>query len=313
MAIKQNIDPLVEPPDITISESAKNYIAQNVAMGVLRKTSAYNRGKELDRFSRFCADHGIVHPQDIHQNIIIQYIGSLKVTQGTKNTIIMILSAYMNYLVDQELVLDNIAANIKTPKTRYPQSDFLTEHEINLVFRKVAESSSKKFVDRNLLLFNLLFQVCLRGTEVCNLRIKDVRIDNGEPKIFVRRKGGKEADIPLNQDLVEMFEVWLDIRKTFRGAQEFPWVFLTSHGTQLNRVQIHDLVKRAILSAGLVKRKMGPHILRHSGASLLSEKGASPQEIQFLLGHESLNSTQRYLHFNKERLRNTVNLMGKRE
>jgi integrase/recombinase XerD len=312
MAIKKNIDPLVDLPDITILESAQNYISENITMGILSRTSAYNRTKELERFTKFCAAHDIVEPRDIHKNLVIQYLRTLKVTQGTKNTIIMILSAYMNYLVDQDLVLDNIISSIKVPKTRYPQSDFLTEHEINLVFRKVAETSKKKFVDRNLLLFNLLFQICLRGTEASNLRLKDVRLENGDPQLFVRRKGGKEVDIPLNQDLVEMFNVWLDIRNTFCGAQESPWVFLTSHGTQLNRNQIHDLVRRAILNAGLVKRKMGPHILRHSGATLLSGKGASPQEIQFLLGHESLNSTQKYLHFDSERLRDTVNLMGKR-
>lgn len=312
MPIKKNIDPLVESEysDITILESIQNYISHNLAIGILSEASAYNRTKELERFSNFCEDHGIVYPRDIHQNIIIQYIKGLKISQGTKSTIIMVLSAFMNYLVDQELVLDNIAANIRMPKVRYPQSDFLTEHEINLVFRKVTEMSLKKFVDRNLLLFNLLFQICLRGTEVSNLRVKDVRLENGDPQIFVRRKGGKEVDIPLNRDLVNMFEVWLSSRETFKNAHKLPWVFITSHGTQLNRVQIYDLVNRAILNAGLIKRKMGPHILRHSGATLLSEKGASPQAVQFLLDHESLNSTQKYLHFSKEGLRNTINLMG---
>ena len=276
----------------------------------LSPASINNRRTELSRFARFCKKHEVTESSRLTKNLVIGYLKSLKVAQITKITVLNVLSAFMNYLVDKEIILDNFAASVKMPKARYPESDFLTEHEVAIVFQKVVDISSKKFVDRNLLIFNLLFQICLRATEVCDLKMEDVRLENGDPQIFVFRKGGKQVFIPLNEDLVKLFHVWLDCRKSFQGADLTEWVFLSSHGNQMTRNQVFLLVQNAIKKAGLIKNKMGPHILRHSGGTLLSERGATPQEVQFLMDHDSLNSTQKYLHINKARLRDTVNRMS---
>lgn len=306
-----NLDPLLDGSSIDIMASVDGYITEKTGLGLLSPASAYNRRKELDRFARFCKKNKVTFPLEINKNLLVKYLTSLKVTNGTRNTIIYVLIAYMDYLVDHELILDNLAAGLSASNVSMPESDYLIESEVALVFQGEVTNTAPRFLDRNLLLFNLLFQLCLRGSEVSGLKLEDVKLEGDDSKIFVRRKGGDKEYLPLNQDLIECFYAWYAVRDKFLG-HDSEWVFLTQKGNQLSRKQIHALVKTAIKRVGLTKRKMGPHILRHSGATLLSEKGASPAEIQFLLNHKSLNSTQRYLHFSRKQLKETINLLSKK-
>lgn len=311
MPKEKNIDPLASPEDTTIFESVEGHIKAALAISKFSAASAYNRTKELERFADFCKGHGVIYPRDISKNHIIAYLGYLKIAAITKRTILSILTTYMDYLVDQELVLDNLAGIIEKPKAKAKDPDYLTEKEVDLIIQKEIESATAKFLDRNLLILNLLFGVCLRATEVSAIKLSDLRIDTDKPEVFLHRKGGKEKFIPLPEDIVPLFRAWLNVRGTYKNAGRVDWLFLTSHGTQMNRKQIYEIVNNAIKRAGLVKNKMGAHILRHSGATALSEAGATPQEVQFLMDHDKLSSTEIYLHINRSRLRDTVNRKSK--
>ncbi len=289
--------------DISVSDSIEEYFNEKEAIDALSQTSIQNRRYELNRFDKFCKSRNIVKPEDIHKNILIAYLKELKIGKASKLHIIYILKGYMDFLVNEELILDNIADIIEKPKTYMPKTDYLTFAELERIYQTEARESPKKSVDRNLLLFSLFNDVCLRVSEVINLKLQDVRLDAKE--IWITRKRSKVEKIPLNADLIGKFLNWYQIRPEYKGSDQ-EWVFLSSHGQQLKRRQVHYIVSKALERAGIVKRKQGPHLLRHSGASLKARDGENLVMIQYLLGHENLNTTRRYLHFDWENLKEMV-------
>ncbi len=289
--------------NITILESVEAYLASKEATGTLSPSSVNNRRYELIRFSKYCSSQRIEYPADIHKNIVLTYLKSLKIARASKLGIIYILTGFMDYLVDEELMLDNYAAIIDKPKVYQPKTDYLTMDELEQIYQAEARNGSRKVVDRNLLLFSLFTDICLRVSEVINLKREDVRLDARE--VWVTRKRDKVERLPVNEDIVLKFQNWYDIRPEYKG-NELPWVFLSSHGKQLKPRQVHNIVSKALERAGIVKRKQGPHLLRHSGASLKAQAGENLVMIQYLLGHENLNTTRRYLHFDWKDLKEMV-------
>lgn len=213
------------------------------------------------------------------------------------------MTGFMDYLVDHGLMLENIASLVAKPKIYPPSVDYLSYNELERIYQTVARKSGKKVVDRNLLLISLFTDICLRVSEAINLKLYDVRLDTME--LWITRKHHKVDKIPLNQDLVNKFLRWYDIRNEYKGS-ETHWVFLSSHGTPLKPRQVHYIVSNALQQAGIVKRKQGPHLLRHTGASLKAQQGENLIMIQYLLGHENLNTTRRYLHFSWDDLKKLV-------
>lgn len=288
---------------ITIYRSLNNYLNEKKAVGVLSESSVKNRRYELLRFEKFCKKHKICYPSDLHKNALIYYLKSLRISNSSKLNIIYVLTGFMDYLVDEGLIIENIASIIDKPKIYPPKMDYLTYEELERLFQSVAQNHGRKTVDRNILLLSLFTDLCLRVSEVVNLSQEDVRLDSKE--IWITRKRNKVDKIPLNQDLVKKFLMWYDIRHEYKGC-ETDWVFLSSHGKPLKPRQVHYIVSKALEKAGILKRKHGPHLLRHSGASLKAQQGENLIMIQYLLGHENLNTTRRYLHFKWDDLKEMV-------
>ena len=279
------------------------YLSERQATGALSKTTVVNRKYELLRFKKFCNDHNIHEAERIHKNIVIRYLKNLKVARTTKTTIMHILSMYMDFLVKEGVILDNYAALLEKPKNVYPEADYLEFTEVEILFQSEAQLATSKTVDRNLLIMNLLFTLCLRASEVVNLKNDDVRTESKQ--IWVKRKGGKLAKLPLNDDLVEQLWNWHTARDEYYGNDQ-PWLFLSSRGNQLTTRQARYIVANALDRSGICKRKNGTHLLRHSGATLRLKRGEDIRVIQYLLGHSSLATTERYLHFNESELKKMV-------
>ena len=289
---------------IEIITSINEYLSDNQAIGKLSKTSVTNRRYELIRFSRFCISHKIKYAEKIHKNIVIHYLKAIKVAKTTKTTIMYILSMYMDYLVKEGIIQDNYAAILDKPRNNYPEADYLEFWEVEKIFQTEANLATAKTVDRNLLLMGLFFTLCLRASEVVNLKLKDVRLELKQ--IWLRRKGGKIAKLPLNDDIVEQFLNWYAIRVQYQGA-DTQWVFLSSRGNPLTTRQARYIVSNALKRANILKRKNGTHLLRHSGATWRLKRGEDIKVIQYLLGHSSLATTEKYLHFNENDLKEMVN------
>jgi len=300
MARKKNIDPLVVSSDLTIAETIKEYLDEKQALSLLSEASLENRRIELNRFCRFCEGAGISYPDEIYKKMIVLYMKSLFVANSTKNTIKQVLSAYMDYLVEEGIVLENILATIKSPKVHPPAIEILTPEEVELLF-EAEQKKNSKVMDRNLLIYSLLLDLCLRASELSSITMDDLKISNGAKILFLYRKGGKQIKLPLNDHLVGLFVSWLGIRVTYKHCDSNN-VFISNRSDRLDRKQIYSIIKMGFRQAGIKKKHSGPHTLRHTGASRMGEEGVNPKIIQFLLGHSSMNTTTRYLHFLEKEL-----------
>ncbi len=280
---------------ITLHQAVEEYLERQVATGAFRTTTAANRRLELRRFAHFAMKKGITVPWKVHKNLVAAYLGHLKVTSSTKRTIMAVLSAFFDYLVDEDLALENVLESLPAPRTPPPEADFLNEEELQKFFQAVVDTACECVVDRNLLIASCLTALCLRVSEVSGLRLQDLDMAFRPGAMRVHRKGGKESRIPLNEEMRDLLDRWLEQREDWSGKDN-PWLFLSTRGQQLSVRQIQTMVRKALEHAGLVKRRMGPHLLRHSGASRYLMAGTDVKTIQALLGHSNLSTTSRYVH-----------------
>ncbi|WP_425430187.1 tyrosine-type recombinase/integrase [Desulfacinum hydrothermale] len=186
-----------------------------------------------------------------------------------------------------------------------PEPDFLSEPELKAFFQSVVDTSRECVVDRNLLVVSLLAGLCLRVSEVCSLRLDNLDLTSTPGALRVHRKGGKEARLPLNEKIRDLLDTWLEQREQW-ASTDSPWVFVSTRGSRLSVRQVQNVVRRALEHAGFVKRHMGPHLLRHSGASFYLASGTDIKTIQALLGHSNLSTTSRYVHTTAAAIRTAV-------
>jgi len=296
--------PFIPDRQIAIERAIEEYLIYNKSIGALSETSIFNRRCELARFMRYCHAKDLNKVTELDKQLVISYLSELNVQNNSKKTIMMILAAFFDYLVTENLVLDNFLANVKKPKTFLAESDFLSLEEINRLFYAEAQNAAEQLVDRNLLLLSLFTVLCMRVAEVIQLKQSDVHLD--KKQVWVKRKGGKIAQLPLNEDLIDRFTNWFDMREGFKNAEIVPWVFLSTRGRQMTIRQARNVVSHALKKAAINKRKNGPHLLRHSGATLYLRQGEDIKTIQYLLGHSNLSTTSRYVHSDSDTLKESI-------
>ena len=138
-------------------------------------------------------------------------------------------------------------------------------------------------------------------TELCDLKIGDLFF--GEGYVRVIGKGDKQRLVPVSGVARERIHRYLEVRRAARAGEEV--LFLNNRGGKLTRVMVFTILREAARRAGITKR-ISPHTLRHSFATHLLEGGASIRQVQELLGHESILTTEIYTHLDRTRLRETV-------
>ena len=157
---------------------------------------------------------------------------------------------------------------------------------------------------RNRAIIEVLFSCGLRVSELVNLRLTDLYIE--EQYVRVMGKGSKERLVPVSPKALKELDNWFAVRREMKiKAGEEDYVFLNRRGAHLTRVMILIMIKRQAEAAGITKT-ISPHTLRHSFATALLEGGADLRVIQALLGHESIGTTEIYTHIDTTTLRREI-------
>ena len=188
---------------ISIITSIKNYLTDMHVIGTLSDSTVYNRRYELNRFCNFCNKYKIEYVNDISKNVIVSYLQSLRISKSTKSTILSILASYLDFLNTEGLIEDNAAFSIKPPKTNTKPPDHLTTEEMKKLFEVEKQKAPPLLVDRNLLIYSLLFYLCLRVSELINLKKSDVRLTGDRPEIWITRKGGDVMALSLPDFIIK--------------------------------------------------------------------------------------------------------------
>ena len=191
---------------------------------------------------------------------------------------------------------------LESPQIGEHLPEVLTPEEVDRLEGSI--DLSKWEGHRNRAIIEVLFSCGLRVSELVNLKLSNLYID--EEFVRVMGKGSKERLVPISKKAIQELAFWFDDRNhmTIKPGEE-DYVFLNRYGKHLTRVMILIMIKRQAEAAGIGKT-ISPHTLRHSFATALLEGGADLRIIQALLGHESIGTTEIYTHIDTSTLRREI-------
>ena len=241
------------------------------------------------------------NPNELTSKITKEFIYNIskKVKPPTQARIISGIRRFFDYLILENLIEKNPMDNIESPKLGTNLPNTLTIKEIDKIISTIKLGSKTGL--RNVAIIELLYSCGLRVSELINLKISDLFFK--ESLIKVTGKGNKERFVPISKqsqiyinNYLQNVRSYQKIKKGFEDT-----LFLNERGTILSRVMIFLILKK-LKNASNIKKKIGPHTLRHSFATHLIENGADLITIQKMMGHESITTTERYLHVNKKHL-----------
>jgi integrase/recombinase XerD len=266
----------------------------------LSKNTITNYSFDIERLCLFLSNNNIdVSPLKITEETVQQFIYAIssQVNARSQARIISGLKSFFSYLIFEDYRVDNPMELIESPKTSRKLPDTLALEDIDNLIAAIDLSSNEG--ERNRAMLETLYGCGLRVSELVSLKISDLFFDEGFIKIT--GKGNKERFVPiarLTQKYIELYKN--NIRPEIPVKKEFTdTLFLNRRGGQLTRAMIFTIIKDLASKIGL-KKKISPHTFRHSFATHLLENGADLRSIQLLLGHESITTTEIYLHLDRK-------------
>lgn len=261
--------------------------------------------RDLRQFAHYILRQWDVPPRKVEREMIERYLGHLYERGSRKTSQARNLSgirSFFNYLLLEEKIETSPAEFIETPKFGRQLPDVLTTEEIDRIIAATDPETPKGRRDNAML--ELLYSCGLRVSELTALRIPDLFF--GEGYIRVTGKGDKQRLVPVSAAARDKIRRWLEDRgELYDKRKHEETVFLNNRGGRLTRVMVFMIIKQAAERAGIEKR-ISPHTFRHSFATHLLEGGASIRQVQEMLGHESILTTEIYTHLDREHLRRTV-------
>jgi integrase/recombinase XerD len=212
--------------------------------------------------------------------------------------VISSLKSFYRFLVLDGILKKNPAVNLSSPKTWFSLPKFLTVKEVESLLSQPDEENIRGVRDKAML--ELLYATGLRASELVSLKIKDLNMEDGF--LLCLGKGGKERLVPIGETAVKAVRNYLDEARPKLLKQTSEFLFVTQRGGAFTRQGFWKLLKGYARKAGL-DLKISPHILRHSFATHLLERGADLRSVQLMLGHSQITTTQIYTHVSRKRLR----------
>lgn len=261
--------------------------------------------RDITRFSHYVLEHYGVSPTGVESDMIdgfmneLYHEGAEKSTQGRT---LSGINSFYGYLLSTEAVDKSPTEYAVHPKAEHYLPDTLSVEEIDTVLNNIDLSSEQGFRNRTIL--ETLYSCGMRVSELVSLRLSDIFFDDDIVRVI--GKGDKQRLIPLSGECKRLLETYLSEYRTVPAdAAAAEYVFLNRRGRRLTRTMIFYIVRDAVAAAGIHK-EVSPHTFRHSFATHLLQGGANIRQVQELLGHESITTTEIYTHLDVEHLRKTI-------
>ncbi|MCU0432702.1 MAG: site-specific tyrosine recombinase XerD [Bacteroidia bacterium] len=238
-----------------------------------------------------------------HLREFLKYLNELGMSATTQARMLSGIRAFFRYLLLENLINDDPTELLESPRTSRMLPDTLSVEEIDLLLSHIDRSTPEG--ERNLVMLETLYSCGLRVSELVNLRISDLHLDEGY--LSVTGKGNKERLIPIGgraSQLIELYRFQVRAKINVQRNEE-DILFLNRRGRRLTRVMIFTIIKQLTIKAG-VRKVISPHTFRHSFATHLVEGGADLRAVQEMLGHVSITTTEIYTHLDRNYLREQV-------
>lgn len=266
----------------------------------LSKNTIDNYTFDIARLCLFIESNAITcSPISISEETVQQFIYSIakEVNARSQSRIISGLKSFFSYMIFEDYRNDNPLELIESPRIGRKLPDTLSTAEIDQLSAAIDLSLPEG--ERNRAIIETLYGCGLRVSELVSLKISDLFFDEGFIK--VTGKGNKERFVPIGDFTQKFITIYksqnrlhLKIQKGFEDT-----LFLNRRGRQLTRAMIFTIIKDLAVKINLNKT-ISPHTLRHSFATHLLENGANLRSIQLMLGHESITTTEIYVHLDRK-------------
>lgn len=283
--------------------------------------------RDLEQFWHYILRTFDVAPSKVEAYMIerfMQWIYEKEIADSEQNThhyekssqarILSSVRSFYNYLLMSDAIDTLPTEFIATPKVGHHLPEVLSTEEIDSIIAAIDTSTTKG--KRDCAMLETLYSCGLRVSELTSLRLGDLFF--GEGYIRVIGKGDKQRLVPISTTARNRIMEYLDNRatkndksnskKSSHKSDSNDTLFLNNRGKALTRVMVFTIIKQAAERAGIDK-PIGPHTFRHSFATHLLEGGASIRQVQEMLGHESITTTEIYTHLDTTRLRSTIELI----
>ena len=273
----------------------------------LSKNTIENYTFDIEKLVLFLNEKEIkTSPIHISEETVQQFIYEIatQINPRSQSRLISGLKSFFNYLIFEDYRKDTPLELIEVPKTGRKLPDTLSTEEIDALIEAIDLSTLEG--ERNKAMLETLYSCGLRVSELISLKISDLFFEEGFIKIT--GKGNKQRFVPVGKTTIKFITTYVNqirvhiaVQKNFEDT-----LFLNRRGKQLTRAMIFTIIKNLASTINLNKT-ISPHTFRHSFATHLLENGADLRSIQLMLGHESITTTEVYMHLDRKFLAQVLN------
>jgi len=262
--------------------------------------------RDILKLRKYCESIEKKMPLNIDKSTISEFVyqvAKLGYNAKSQARLLSGIRSFYNYFLLEDYLTVNPADLVEAPKTQRNLPEILSTKEIDKLLSEIDRSTLEG--ERNRIIIETLYGCGLRVSELISLQISDLFLK--ESVLRVLGKGNKQRIVPLAQETLEIIQFYLnEIRSNFPYISgEEDTLFVNRRGKRITRVMIFTIIKRLTEKAS-INKKISPHTFRHSYATHLLEGGADLLDIQQLLGHASISTTEIYLHIDNSKLRDTI-------
>jgi integrase/recombinase XerD len=273
----------------------------NVERG-LSENTVLSYQRDLEKYASFLKSRGIESAQAVKKDHIKSFLLTLKDKNLATSSISRNLAAikvFHKFLMAEGLSREDAASVMESPKTWKKLPEALSLDEVEKLLK--APNPKDVYGLRDKAALELMYATGMRVSEIVNLKVDNINSDIGFVKCS--GKGNKERIIPVGRKSLAALKNYMDrSRPLLAKGKTDAAVFLSRLGRRLSRQTFWKVIKRYAALAG-IKKHITPHMLRHSFATHLLERGADLRVVQEMLGHSNISTTQIYTHINKDRLK----------
>lgn len=272
-----------------------------VEKGLSKNTiEAYSHG--LNRFLNYLRGKGTEEVREISKFDIREFLLFLKRKGLSSKTLarnLVSIRVFLRFLTEESILSANPAEEIESPKTAKTLPEILSLEEVETLLEQPDPQIPQGMRDRAML--EMLYATGMRVSELTRLQVNHVHLEAGY--VLVYGKGSKERIVPIGNEAIKWAQRYMgETRERLLKKRESPFLFVNRSGKPMSRQYFWKSIKAYGRRAGIRKR-ITPHLLRHSFASHLLERGADLRSVQLMLGHADISTTQIYTHVTGERLK----------
>jgi integrase/recombinase XerD len=259
---------------------------------------------DISKLFQFLKDEQI-HPLDVTLDNLETFSANLRdlgIQPRSQARILSGIRSFYHYLILEDYLQADPSELLESPQIGFHLPEILSLEEIDLLIESIDLSTNEG--QRNRTILETLYSCGLRVSELCNLKLSDLYLEEGFIK--VEGKGRKQRLIPISPRAIRELHLYFIDRNQISIKKDYEdYVFISKRGKNISRIMVFHIIKTLAEAIGL-KKTISPHTFRHSFATHLLEGGANLRAIQCMLGHESIGTTEIYTHIDKNRLRSEI-------